>query len=75
MDPEKSQLNAYLAWKASQDARDEAGKTHDWSSVDVSSIKASDIGYEMGAALTEDQFKAYCAEKGINPKVIKKNVG
>jgi len=59
---------AYQAWKATQDSRDQASKKIDWATLDV---KPSDISYELGPALTEEQFKDYCESKGIKPKVIK----
>lgn len=39
--------------------------------ADWSKLSKNDIGFAMGPALTEEQMKAYCAAKGIAPKVVK----
>jgi hypothetical protein len=39
--------------------------------ADWSKLQASDIGFSMGRALTEEEMKAYCAQNGIAPTVIK----
>lgn len=39
--------------------------------ADWSKVQAGDIGFGMGRALTEEEMKAYCAQNGIAPTVIK----
>ena len=43
---------------------DAATNSIDWSGMDWSKLKASDIGVRFGPALTEEQFKALQAAKG-----------
>ena len=39
----------------------------DWSKIDLSKLKASDIGVRMGPMLTEEEFAAYRASRpGVN---------
>lgn len=62
---------AFIAWQAAMAKRMVAAKTEniDWSKV---KIDPSQLGVEMGPALTEEQFKAYCESTGVQHHVIKK---
>jgi len=40
--------------------------------ADWSKLRPEDVGVSMGAAMTEEQMKAYCAQQGIRPNIIKK---
>ena len=61
---------AFLAWQAEMAKRARAANTQDidWSKT---KIDASQLGVEMGPALTEEQFKAYCESTGVQHHVIK----
>ncbi len=61
---------AFMAWQAQMAQRAEDAKTQDidWSKV---KIDPSQLGVEMGPALTEEQFKAYCESTGTKHHVIK----
>lgn len=39
--------------------------------ADWSKLEASDIGFSMGRAMTEEQMKAYCAQNNITPTIVK----
>lgn len=40
--------------------------------VPKDAVKPEDLAYQIGAPLSEAQFKAYCAQNNINPKILKK---
>lgn len=43
----------------------------DWSGVDWSKLKASDVGVHIGAPMTEEQFLEYKKRQGQSVHVIK----
>ena len=63
---------AFDAWQGVMKNRAktlESQKNIDWGNTKVDPSKLS---YEMGPALTEEQFKEYCQKTGIRPQIIKK---
>jgi hypothetical protein len=62
---------AFIAWQAEMAKRAQAAKDQniDWTKV---KLDPSKLGVEMGPALTEEQFKAYCESTGVKHHVIRK---
>lgn len=62
---------AYLAWRALNAKREkDMAKIApaDWKKM---KIDPKDVSVQFGPILTEDQFKAYCQETGMNHPVMK----
>lgn len=65
------QNKAFQAWQATMMNRANAMKAQniDWTKL---KLDPSKLAVEMGPALTEEQFKAYCKNAGTKPHIIKK---
>ena len=61
----------FEAWQAVMNKRAKNIKSHsvDWGKTKIDPEKLS---FEMGPALTEEQFKEYCEKTGIRPQILKK---
>lgn len=68
-------VKAFLAWQATMARRTQEAaknatiKPEDWKSM---KLDPSQLGVEMGPALTEEQFKEYCKNTGIRPQIVRK---
>lgn len=74
--PKKSALDEYYREWEQKAARMHAKSAQvDWSKVDLSKLKPSDIGVMVGPPMTEEQFREYQKRKACNgsskPHVIR----
>lgn len=63
--PESMDSKTFEAWQHTMAKRTKAVEL-------PKDIDFSKVSCEIGPALTEEQFKEYCAKTGIKPHVIKK---
>lgn len=61
-----------VEWQAKVNAMRSKASAVDWSGVDWSKLKPSDIGVHIGAPMTEEEFRKYKSRQGQqNVHVIK----
>ena len=65
----------YKQWEQKVAGMKQASAGIDWSGVDFSKLKPSDIGVHVGPVMTEEQFKEYRRRTGSAPHVIKGGSG
>lgn len=70
--PSRVALDKYYSdWEAKMKSMQEGARAVDWSAVDFSKLRPSDLAVQFGPMLTEEQFKEY--RKNNTVHVIKQD--